>query len=103
MSRHPESQDPPPGDGDGEGLGSPRQVHILLLMALTVAGLYLCWRLAAPFVPAMAGALALAVVFAPLHRRLERRLGSGNVAAGVCVLIVMVLVVVPSFLIGSRL
>src|SRR6187549_1939597 len=103
MSRHPESQDPPPGDGDGEGLGSPRQVHILLLMALTVAGLYLCYRLAAPFVPAMAGALALAVVFSPLQRRLERRLRSGNIAAGACVLAVLVLVAVPAFLIASRL
>jgi predicted PurR-regulated permease PerM len=72
-------------------------------MAVTVAGLYLCYRLAAPFVPAMAGALALAVVFAPLQRRLERRVGSGNIAAGLCVLVVMVLVAVPAFLIASRL
>jgi len=88
----------------GEGsLGSHRQVHMLLLMALTVAGLYLCYRLAAPFVPAMAGALALAVLFAPLHRRLERRLGSGNLAAGACVLVAALLVVVPVALIAGRL
>jgi len=82
---------------------SHRQVHTLLLMAVTVAGLYLCYRLAAPFVPAMAGALALAVLFVPLHRRLERRLGSGNIAAGLCVTAVVVLVVVPAFLIGNSL
>ena len=80
-----------------------RLIQTLLLMAVTVAGLYLCYRLAAPFVPAMAGALALAVVFAPLQRRLERRLGSGNIAAGLCVLVVLVLVAVPAFLIASRL
>ena len=73
-------------------LGSHRQVHMLLLMAVTVAGLYLCYRLAAPFVPAMAGALALAVLFAPLHRRLEQRLRPGNFAAGVSVLVVALVV-----------
>ena len=92
-----------PRSSDVDGLGSPRQVHMLMLMALTVAGLYLCYRLAAPFVPAIAGALALAVVFAPLHRRLERRLGSGNTAAGICVLLVAVLVVVPVILIAGKL
>jgi predicted PurR-regulated permease PerM len=84
-------------------LGSHRQVHMLLLMAVTVAGLYLCYRLAAPFIPAMAGALALAVLFVPLHRRLEQRLGSGNIAAGTCVLVVAVLVAVPLLLIAGRL
>lgn len=95
------SQASPPG-GD-PGLGSHRQVHMLLLMAFTVAGLYLCYRLAAPFVPALAGALALAVLFSPVHRRLERRLGNGNIAAGLCVLVAALLVVVPVTLIASRL
>jgi predicted PurR-regulated permease PerM len=84
-------------------LGSHRQVQMLLLMAVTVAGLYLCYRLAAPFIPAMAGALALAVLFAPMHRRLEARLGAGNIAAGVSVLVVALLVAVPLVLIASRL
>jgi predicted PurR-regulated permease PerM len=101
MSPDPASKDPVPGDA--LGLGSHRQVHMLLLMALTVAGLYLCYRLAAPFVPAMAGALALAVVFAPLHRRLEARLGNAHVAAGACVLLVALLVVVPAILVAGRL
>jgi predicted PurR-regulated permease PerM len=79
-----------------------RQVHTLLLMAVTVVGLYLCYRLAAPFVPAMAGALALAVLCAPLHRALERRLGGGSLAAGVCVLIVVLLVALPGVAVASR-
>lgn len=86
-----------------EGWGSSEHVHTLLLMAVTVAGLYLCYRLAAPFVPAMAGALALAVLFAPLHRWLARRLGTGNIAASVCVLLVALIVVVPVILVASRL
>ena len=87
----------------GEAWSSQRNVHTLLLMAVTVAGLYLCFLLAAPFVPAMAGALALAVLFAPLHRWLERRLGAGNMAATACVLVVALIVVVTVFVIASRL
>ena len=86
-----------------EGWGSHLHVHTLLLMAVTVAGLYLSYRLAAPFVPAMAGALALAVLFAPLHRWLERRLGGGNLAAGLCVIVVALIVAVPVVIIASRL
>lgn len=93
----------PSRPGDEDSWGSRRHVHTLLLMAVTVAGLYLSYRLAAPFVPAMAGALALAVLFAPLHRWLERRLGNGNLAAGVCVLVVALIVVVPVIMIASRL
>lgn len=88
-----------PGEDDW---GSHRHVHTLLLMAVTVAGLYLCYRLAAPFIPAMAGALALAVLFAPLHRRLEQRFGTGNLAASICVLVVALIVIVPVILIASR-
>ena len=80
-----------------------RQVHTILVMAVTVAGLYLCYRLAAPFVPALAGALALAVLFAPLHRRLERRVGAGNFAAALCVAMVVLLVVIPVVFIANRL
>ncbi|MEO8160296.1 MAG: AI-2E family transporter [Arenimonas sp.] len=89
--------------GGEQGLGSHRQVHTLLLMAVAVAALYLCYRLVAPFVPAMAGALALAVLFAPLHRWLERHLGAGNLAANACVLVVALIVVVPFFVLAGRL
>ncbi len=92
-----------PKSGGEEGWGSQGHVHTLLLMAVTVAGLYLCFLLAAPFLPAMAGALALAVLFAPLHRRLERHLGAGNMAATTCVLVVALIVVVTVFVIASRL
>ena len=39
--------------------GSRSHVHTLLLMALTVAGIYFCYQLAAPFIPAFTWALAL--------------------------------------------
>ena len=94
----------PPSDigGSESDWDSRRHVHTLLMMAATLAALYLCYRLAAPFVPAIAGALALAVLFAPLHRWLERRLGAGNLAAAISVLVVVLLVVVPVLLVASR-
>ncbi len=73
------------------------------MMAASVAGLYLCYRLAAPFIPAMAGALALAVLFSPLHRWFERRVGAGSIAASMSVLVVAVSVVVPVVLVARRL
>lgn len=92
----------PPG-GSQEDWGSRRHVHTLLMMAASVAGLYLCYRLAAPFIPAMAGALALAVLFSSLHRWFERRVGAGSIAASMSVLVVAVSVVVPVVLVARRL
>jgi predicted PurR-regulated permease PerM len=91
------------GSGGESDWGSRRHVHTLLLMAVTVAGFYLCFLVVAPFVPAMAGALALAVLFAPLHRWLERRLGAGNMAATISVLVVALIVVAPALVVASRL
>jgi len=91
------------GNGGEADWGSRRHVHTLLLMAVTVGGLYLCFRILAPFVPAMAGALALAVLFAPFHRWLERRLGAGNLAAVTSVLVAALIVVVPALVMASRL
>lgn len=69
----------PPAPGDD--LGSPHQVHALAFLAVTAAGIYLCYRLVAPFLAALAWALALAVLFAPVHRWVERKAGRPNLAA----------------------
>ncbi|MCY7354302.1 MAG: AI-2E family transporter [Lysobacter sp.] len=85
------------------GWGSSSQMHALVLMALTLGGLYLCYRLASPFLPALAWALALAVLFAPAQRWLEAKLKYPSVAATINVLIVAVIVVLPATFIGDRL
>ena len=38
------------------------------MLVATAFGIYICYLLAAPFVPALAWALALAVLFTPLQR-----------------------------------
>ncbi len=82
--------------------GSRSHVHTLLLMAVTVVGIYFSYRLAAPFFPALAWALALAVLFAPLHRWLESKVKYPNLAATICVLVVAVIVVVPATFVAER-
>lgn len=57
----------------------------------------------APFVPALAWALALAVLFAPIQRWTETRLHRPNVSASVSVLIVALIVLVPALFVGERL
>lgn len=82
--------------------GSPIHVHALVLMAVTGAGIYFCYLLAAPFFPALAGALALAVLFAPLHRWLESKVKRPNLAATIGVLVIALIVVVPATFVAGR-
>jgi predicted PurR-regulated permease PerM len=74
-----------------------------VLMAATVAGVYVCYRLVLPFVPAFAWALTLAVLFAPAHRWNEARLKRPNLAAGISVTMVATIVVLPGLLVAGRL
>jgi predicted PurR-regulated permease PerM len=82
--------------------GSPVHVHALVLMVLTGAGIYVCYLLAAPFFPALAWALALAVLFAPVHRWLESKVKHRNLAAALCVLVVVLVVAVPAMFMAER-
>lgn len=88
---------------DADDWGSRRHVRTLVLMAATVFGIYLCYRLAVPFLPALAWASALAVLFAPLQARLESKLKQPSVAAAVSVLIIAVIVAVPVSFVAERL
>ena len=75
----------------------------LILLVATALGLLLCARLAAPFLPALAWAVALAVLCAPLQRWLETKLKYRGLAAAVTVLVTgLVLVALASF-VGQRL
>ena len=82
--------------------GSPIHVHALVLIVVTGAGIYFCYLMAEPFFPAFAGALALAVLFAPLHRWLESKVKRPNLAATICVLVIALIVVVPATFVAER-
>src|SRR5450759_1348110 len=99
MNEHKTKENAAPTTNDW---GSRSHVHTLLLMAVTVAGIYFCYLLAVPFIPAFAGALALAVLFAPLHRWLESKVKYPNLAATICVLVAALIVVVPAMFVAER-
>ncbi|KAF0192784.1 MAG: hypothetical protein FD165_554 [Gammaproteobacteria bacterium] len=82
--------------------GSSGHVYTLVLMAVTVAGIYFCYRLAAPFFSSLAWAFALAILFAPLHRWLESKVKHPNLAATISVLVVVLIVVVPATFVAER-
>ena len=83
--------------------GTGRQIHLLVLMAITVLGLYLCYLMVLPFVPALTWALALALLFTPVQRWLESRVKHPSLAASVCVLGIGLIVVVPATFMAQRL
>lgn len=82
--------------------GSRSHIHNLVLMAVTLGGLYFCYLLAVPFIPVLAWALALAILFAPLYRWIESKVKRPNVAAMICVLVVGVIVVVLVTFVAER-
>ena len=88
---------------DANAWGAPGRVHGLVLAAAIVIGMYVCYLLTVPFVPAFAWALALAVLFAPAHRWNEATLKRPNVAAAVSVLMVVLIVAVPATFVAGRL
>jgi predicted PurR-regulated permease PerM len=82
--------------------GSRNHIHTLLLIALTVAGIYSCYQLTVPFIPVFTWALALAVLFAPLYRWLAPKIKHPNLTAAICVVAAALIVVVPATYVAER-
>ena len=97
--QHVYARQPDPEDG---WLSRQRALGLVLLAATAVA-VYLCSRLALPFLPALAWALALAVIAHPLHSWLARRLGRANLAAGLAVALVAVAIIAPALFLTQQL
>jgi hypothetical protein len=87
---------------EGGWLSRERVLALVLLVATGLA-VYVCYRLTRPFLPALAWALALAVVAHPLHDWIERRLRRANLAAAVAVVLVAVAIGGPTVLLTQRL
>jgi predicted PurR-regulated permease PerM len=86
----------------GRVWSSRRQIQALALIALTLVGLYLCALMVLPFVPSLVWALALAAVFMPAHRWVERRVRRPNLAASLSVAAIVLLVAVPATFVAER-
>lgn len=71
-------------------------------LAAAIAGLYVCYLLAVPFLPAFTWALTLAILIYPAHLRLKKYVRSEGVAALISVFAVAAVVVVPTVLLSEQ-
>jgi predicted PurR-regulated permease PerM len=78
-------------------------LRTLLILVATAFGLYLCYRLALPFLPPLTWSIVLAVAFVPVHRRIEARFKNRNLAAGISVALAGLVVIVPLLFIAQQL
>jgi predicted PurR-regulated permease PerM len=79
------------------------RMMLWFLGVLTAIGIFLCYRLAVPFLPALTWAIALAVVARPMHVMIARRLRNRTFAAVASVALVSVIVVLPLVFAGQQL
>ena len=88
---------------DGEdGWLTRERALVLVLVVVTAVVFYICYRLALPFVPALAWALALAVIAPPLHERIKRRFNRDGIAAALAVLVVTFIIIAPTIFVGRQ-
>ncbi|MBC7479881.1 MAG: AI-2E family transporter [Pseudorhodobacter sp.] len=80
-----------------------RRFGRLALAVASVAGILLCALIAWPFLGAITWALTLAILFAPLHERVEKLVRHPNIAALLSTANVIVVVVVPAVFVVERL
>ncbi|HEX8247796.1 MAG TPA: AI-2E family transporter [Pyrinomonadaceae bacterium] len=76
---------------------------VLVLIAATAIGFYVCYLIALPFIPAIVWATALAITAFPLHGWILARINRPNIAAGVTVLIIALAIIAPGVFIGQTL
>ncbi len=73
------------------------------LALMTAIGIYACYRLAVPFLPALTWAIALTILFSPAQRWLARKVLRPSLAAFACVAFIGAIVVVPVSFVGQQL
>ena len=89
-------------DSETGVISRPRALALVLTIATGLV-IYLCYRLASPFLPALAWALALAVIAHPLHRRIAKRVPYPGLAAGISAAVVALIVLLPAVFVTHRL
>jgi predicted PurR-regulated permease PerM len=84
-------------------LGSRSRLRAYILVAITLAGLFVCILLTTPFLPALTWAVGLAILFAPAHCWVQAKLKKPNLASAISVLWIGLIIVLPFIFLGSRL
>jgi predicted PurR-regulated permease PerM len=76
---------------------------LVFLLGLTIAALYLCYLLIAPFLKPIIFSVVLSVLFYPAHARIQRWIKNRNVAAAISTCLVILLISSLSFFLGRAL
>lgn len=74
----------------------------IVLMITTAIVFYLCWLIAQPFMPALAWAIALAIVGMPMHKWISGRITKPGIAATLSVAAVAIVVVAPAIFVARQ-
>lgn len=89
-------------DEQNTGRWTREHALVVVLVAATALLIGLCALFARPFLGSLAWALALAIVAHPLHRWFKRRIENDNIASGVAVIIIALLIVGPALFVVQR-
>ena len=73
-----------------------KRLTIIFLVSVTALSLYFCYVLFSPFIKPLLSAAVIAIVFYPIHLRIQRALRSPSLAALASTIIVLLLIVVPA-------
>jgi predicted PurR-regulated permease PerM len=92
----------PPAEDEGGWLTRGRLL-VLVLIAVTALAFLLCYLFLEPFIPVLAWALALAIVARPVHAAIAARIRNADVAAGLAVGLVALLIFLPALFVLSQL
>jgi len=80
-----------------------RRATIIFLVALGAVVLWLCYLIARPFLKPIFLAVVLAIIFRPLHVKLQKFFRNQNAAALVSTLCALLAITVPAVLLGAAL
>jgi predicted PurR-regulated permease PerM len=78
-------------------------MHLAALAILTASLLYFAYLVVEPFVPALAWAVALAVISYPGHARLRRWIANDTWAAAISTAVVVLIILIPALIVAGRL
>jgi predicted PurR-regulated permease PerM len=78
-----------------------KRITIVFLIALTGFALYLCYLLFQPFLNPLLSALVIAIVFFPVHARMQLFLRKPGLAAMASTTLVTLIIIVPAIMISA--
>jgi predicted PurR-regulated permease PerM len=77
-----------------------KQAAVICLLCLAGIALYLCYLIARPFLAPLVIAVTLAIVFHPLHLKIQTFFRNSNASATISTILVLLVVVIPLVVLG---